>query len=81
MKPKYIGKWCGTGYDRNTVYLEYEYREERYTVTENMAKGNEPLSWQHKAEQDRIDKKLDTPQTQNGKPFDINDIYELMGWN
>jgi len=81
MKPKYIGKWCGTGYDRNTVYLEYEYRGERYTITENMAKGNEPLSWQHKAEQDRIDKMLDTPQTQNGKPFDMNDIYELMRWN
>lgn len=81
MKSKFIGKWCGKGYDRNTVYLEYEYRGERYTVTENIAKSNEPLSWQHKVEQDRIDRMLDTPQTQNGKPFDINDIYELMGWD
>ena len=38
------------------IYLEYEYRGYIYTVYENTAKGNEPLSWQHKAEQARIDK-------------------------
>ena len=59
MKAKFIDKWYGTGYDRNMVYLEYEYRGERYTVTENMAKGNEPLAWQHKSEQARIDRIID----------------------
>lgn len=81
MKARFVGKWYGTGYNRNIVYLEYEYRGERYTVTENMAKGNEPLSWQHKAEQDRIDKMLDTPHTQNGKPFDMNEIWKMLGWD
>ena len=37
------------------IYLEYEYRGYTYTIYENTAKGNEPLSWQHKAEQTRID--------------------------
>ena len=55
MKARYIGKYNGTGYDRHMVYLEYEYKGYTYTVYENTAKGNEPLSWQHKAEQARID--------------------------
>lgn len=55
MKAKYIGKFNGTGFNRHMVFLEYEYRGYTYTVYENTAKGNEPLSWQHKAEQSRID--------------------------
>ena len=42
-------------YNRHMIYLEYEYRGYTYTVYENTAKGNEPLSWQHRAEQARID--------------------------
>lgn len=56
MKAKYIGKYNGTGYNRHMIFLEYEYRGYTYTVYENTAKGNEPLGWQHKAEQARIDK-------------------------
>lgn len=55
MKARYIGKYNGTGYNRHMIYLEYEYKGYTYTVYENTAKGNEPLSWQHKAEQARID--------------------------
>lgn len=55
MKAKYTGKFNGTGFNRHMVFLEYEYRGYTYTVYENTAKGNEPLSWQHKAEQTRID--------------------------
>lgn len=55
MKAKYIGKYYGTGYNRHMIYLEYEYRGYTYTVYENTTKGNEPLNWQHKAEQARID--------------------------
>ena len=55
MKAKYIGKFNGTGFNRHMVFLEYEYRGYTYTVYENTAKGNEHLSWQHKAEQTRID--------------------------
>lgn len=80
MKSKYIGKYYGTGYDRDSVYLEYEYRGMRYTVQENRAKGNEPLVWQHKSEQNRIDKIVDVPKTQ-GKPIDQDEIWDMLGWN
>lgn len=39
-------KYYGRGYERDFVYLVYEYRGREYTVYENLAKGNEPLSWQ-----------------------------------
>lgn len=78
---KFISKYRGTGYDRNSVYLEYEYRGRTYTVHENTAKGNEPLAWQHKSEQARIDRILDTPPTKEGKTFDFNEIWELLGWD
>lgn len=81
MKAKYIGKSHGTGYNRHIVYLEYEYRGIKYTVEENRAKGNEPLAWQHRAEQSRIDVMLDTPKQVNGKPFDMDEIWDMMGWD
>lgn len=81
MSATFIGKFYGTGYDRNTVYLEYEYRGMKYTVTENRAKGNEPLAWQHKSEQAIIDRMLDAPKPTNTKPFDMNEIWEMLGWD
>ena len=81
MKAKYIGKYYGTGYDRNGVYLEYEYRGMRYTVYENRVKGNEPLAWQHKSEQAQIDRILDAPKQTDSKPFDINEVFEILGWD
>ena len=69
MRAKFIGKRCGTGYERDYIFLEYEYRGRRYEVYENRAKGNEPLSWQHKSEQSRIDQIIDlSNRTQNGEP-------------
>lgn len=59
MKAKFIGKYYGTGFDRDYVYLEYEYRGRKYEVYENRAKGNEPLSWQHKNAQARIDREIE----------------------
>ena len=81
MRATFIGKYYGTGFDRNNVYLEYEYRGMTYTVMENRAKGNEPLSWQHRSEQSRIDQILDMPQTTKSEPIDFDEIWELMGWN
>lgn len=60
-KAKYIGKYYGTGYNKDYVFLEYEYRGVKYEVYENRAKGNEPLSWQHKNAQLSIDEALDHP--------------------
>lgn len=79
-KAKYIGKYYGTGYDRNNVYLEYEYRGMTYTVMENRAKGNEPLSWQHQSEQSRIDMILDAPITET-EPIDWDEIWTMLGWD
>lgn len=59
-KAKYIGKHYGTGYEHYYIFLEYEYRGMRYEVYINTSKGNEPLAWQHRAEQDNIDRILDT---------------------
>ena len=81
MKAKFKNKYYGTGYDRDYVYLEYEYRGMIYTVYENRAKGNEPLSWQHRNEQARIDSILDAENKSQGKPIDWDEIWETLGWN
>ena len=84
MKAKYVGKSYGTGFDRDFVYLEYEYRGYRYEVYENRAKGNEPLSWQHKGEQARIDKIIEMKEMdkkrKDVKPIDMDEIFEMLGW-
>ena len=88
MKAKYIGKFYGTGYNRHMIFLEYEYRGYTYTVYENTAKGNEPLSWQHKAEQTRIDSLIEAKaqekqytekeieEAQNNLEKTINDLFK-----
>lgn len=79
---KYLGKYYGTGYDRDSVYLEYEYKGHRYEVHENKSKGNEPLSWQHRMEQARIDRLIDMENNPgSGTPFDINKCFEILGWD
>lgn len=77
MKAKFIKKYYRREFSRDIVEIEYEYRGVRYLVFEDRAKGNEPLSWQHKSEQARIDRILDTPKT-SGKPFDMDEIFELL---
>ena len=55
-KATFVREYYGSGYDAHMVYLDYEYRGHEYTVCENRALGNVPLSWQHRSEQDRIDR-------------------------
>ena len=84
LKAKYIGKTYGTGYNRDYVYLEYEYRGHTYEVYENRAKGNEPLAWQHKIAQGNIDRIIELEEktnNTNAKPFDLDEIWDMMGWN
>ena len=38
-KAKFVRKYYGRGYDRDFVYMDYEYRGHEYTVYENRAKG------------------------------------------
>ena len=82
MKARYIGKRYGEGYDRDMVYLEYEYRGHRYEVYENRAKGNEPLSWQHRSEQARIDSIIKAESNPGGaQPIDLDEIWQMLGWD
>lgn len=82
MKAKFIEKTYGSGYDKDFVFLEYEYRGRQYEVYENRAKGNEPLSWQHKNAQARIDRQIELEKNQiQGEPIDMDEIFELLGWD
>ena len=81
MKAKFIRKYYGTGYERNFVYMDYEYRGYTYTVYENLGKGNEPLSWQHKTEQDRIDRIIEIKEkskNEKSHSFDIDDLDKIF---
>lgn len=81
-KAKYIGK----SYDRNYVYLEYEYRGRTYEVYEHRTKGNEPLRWQHANNQARIDKEIELEEKiknnpSKAEPTNWDEIFEMLGWN
>ena len=85
-KAKYIGKSYGTGQNRDYVFLEYEYRGYKYEVYENRAKGNEPLSWQHKSQQGYIDNLIEIEEkTKNHKKPDetVEDALDMLFeyWN
>lgn len=67
MKAEYKGRYQ----DRDNIFLLYEYRGVKYEVHENRAKGNEPLSWQHRSEQDQIDRRLDALQNNSTEPAHI----------
>ena len=74
-RAKFIGKTIDRSYGQHMVYLEYEYREHRYTVYENLNKGNIPLSWQHKNAQIEIDEKIER-EAKPKKPFRYEDSAE-----
>ena len=83
-KATFIRKYWGKGCDRNMLYMDYEYRGHEYTVYENRAKGSEPLSWQHKNHQTTIDRIIELekkPAAAAGKPVDLDEIWDLYGWN
>ena len=73
-KAKYIGR-CADKYDRDSVELEYEYRGETYWVHIHNTKGNEPLAWQHRNEQARIDKELELREKikENHEPIETDE--------
>lgn len=74
-KAKFIRKYYGTGYERNFVYMDYEYRGHEYTVYENLGKGNEPLAWQHKNAQAGIDRLIEEKQKKE-KPYKYEDTAQ-----
>ena len=54
MKAKFIRSY----YFQKRKYLEYEYRGCNYSVCADW--NAEPIAWQHKSEQNLIDRQLDT---------------------
>lgn len=72
MKATYITKWT----DKEFTFLEYEYRGHKYIVEINNAKGNEPLSWQHKNAHARIDREIELEEKEKALEADPN--YKLM---
>lgn len=77
MKARFVGKSYERSFGRCIIRLEYEYRGMRYEVIEDRGRGNEPLAWQHKSEQARIDRILDTKQTVS-KEIDLDEIFALL---
>lgn len=71
-KATFLRKRYGRGYDAHMVYLDYMYRGHEYTVAENRAKGNEPLAWQHRSEQARIDQLIEE-ENKPKKPYRYED--------
>ena len=68
MKATFITKWT----EKEFTFLEYEYRGHRYIVEINNAKGNEPLSWQHKNAQARIDREIELEEREKALEADPN---------
>ena len=71
-KATFRRKYYGRGYERSRVYMDYEYRGHEYTVEENRAVGNAPLSWQHRSEQARIDQLIEE-ENRPRKPYRYED--------
>ncbi len=87
MTAKYIGRYDANEHGQHIVYLEYEYRGYKYTISENRSKGNEPLSWQHKSEQARIDRLIELEEKEKSREYKpAKTVDEILGelwehWN
>lgn len=91
QKAKWISTTYGKGYNAGWIYRTYEYRGETYQTYENVKRGNamgEEIWQQHKAEQKRIDEKLDnprsepkwqTPEEAAAQKAEWDEIWEMLG--
>lgn len=73
-KAKFLRKYHGNGFDfdADMFYLDYMYRGHKYTVYYTVyenAKGTEPLSWQHRSAQARIDRLIEE-ENKPKKPYE-----------
>lgn len=78
MDALFVRKYYGHGYDAHMVF-DYSYRGHEYTVCENRAKGNAPLSWQHRSEQARIDQLIEWEERDKNaapKPYRYEDTAQ-----
>lgn len=56
----FIRKRYVTEYSRTYTELDYQYRGREYTVVDYGIYAGEPLSWQHRNAQNRIDHEIET---------------------
>ncbi len=72
-----------TMYGKYSDTVTYEYRGKHYDV--EYAKGSSYCvtspKIQHQDAQERIGKELDAPKQKVGDPFDLDEIWNLMGWD
>ena len=71
--------------DKNgyAVHLFYEYRGHEYMITDEHNGYSETMKTKHRIEQERIDKLIDESDrgSGNSKPFDIDEIFSILGWD
>lgn len=69
-------------YGKYSNIVEYEYRGKTYEV--EYAKGLTyccaPAKVQHEDAQRKIDNMIDNP-SKAGKTFDLNEVWDLLGWD
>jgi hypothetical protein len=81
-KAKFLSRYEYRNFNDDIVELEYEYRGHKYTVEENRSKGNEPLSWQHRNAQARIDSMIEMEEREKecDTNTNIDDCLKML-WN
>lgn len=79
-KAKFLNRYEYKNFNDDIVELEYEYRGHKYTVEENRNKGNEPLSWQHRNAQARIDSiiKMEEHEKKYATDMDNDDWLKIL---
>ena len=72
-------KFIGTYTFQRRKYLEYEYRGRKYSVCADW--NAEPIAWQHRSEQELIDRQLDTKcmATENAQ-IGLDFFFESLEW-
>lgn len=82
QKAKFLSRYEYRNFNDDIVELEYEYRGHKYTVEENRSKGNEPLSWQHRNAQARIDSMIEMEEREKECNTNTdNDDWLKMLWS
>lgn len=77
-KAKFLFKARERKFNEDFTFYFWEYRGYKYTTYINHNKGNEPLQWQHKSEQDRIDGIIEQKEKQakeQEKQTDYSDVW------
>ena len=73
-----------TLYGKYSNTVSYEYRGHTYDVEYSTCHSYlcTPAWVQHRDNQDRIDKEIERQaQDQNTHPFDLDEIWSIMGWD